>query len=68
MLKFSVGWQDLEREPFSAIVKTYRHAVGEVYFPWPGIAISIAPAAPISPPWHRKASRILRRAAGHSSG
>jgi len=38
MLKFSVGWQDLERESFSAIVKTYRHAVGEVYFPWPGIA------------------------------
>ena len=38
MLKLSVGWQDLEREPFSAIVESYRDTIEEVYFPWPDMA------------------------------
>ena len=38
MLKLSVGWQDLERVPFSSIVESYRDKIDEVYFPWVNMA------------------------------
>ena len=38
MLKLSVGWQDLERVPFSSIVESYRDKIDEVYFPWINMA------------------------------
>lgn len=38
MLKLSVGWQDLERVPFSSIVESYRDKIEEVYFPWINMA------------------------------
>lgn len=38
MLKLSVGYQELEREPFSSIVESYRDTIEEVYFPWPDMA------------------------------
>ncbi len=38
-MKFAVGYQETDTgEPFSAIVRDYREAVAEVYFPWPGCA------------------------------
>ena len=36
MLRLSVGYQDSEKFLFSDIVKTYKSAVEEVYFPWIG--------------------------------
>lgn len=38
MLKLSVGYRELDREPFSSIVENYRAQIEEVYFPWPGVA------------------------------
>ncbi len=36
---FAIGYQRLENgEPFWEIVRDYRSSVGEVYFPWPGMA------------------------------
>ncbi|MPM92514.1 hypothetical protein SDC9_139649 [bioreactor metagenome] len=38
-MKFAIGYQQTENgEPFSDIVRDYREAVAEVYFPWPGMA------------------------------
>ena len=38
-MKFAVGYQQTDiGEPFSGIVRDYREAIAEVYFPWPGTA------------------------------
>lgn len=38
-MKFAVGYQQTDTgEPFSNIVRDYREAIAEVYFPWPGCA------------------------------
>ena len=38
-MKFAIGYQQTDSgEPFSNIVRDYREAVAEVYFPWPGRA------------------------------
>lgn len=35
-MTFTVGYQHMDGNPFSAIVAEYRDRVGEVYFPWVG--------------------------------
>ena len=38
-MKFAVGYQQTDTgEPFRGIVRDYRDAIAEVYFPWPGCA------------------------------
>lgn len=38
-MKFAVGYQQTDTgEPFSGIVREYREAIAELYFPWPGTA------------------------------
>ncbi|MCA1809236.1 MAG: hypothetical protein LC725_07300 [Lentisphaerae bacterium] len=42
-MKFAIGYQQPEHEPFPAMVADYRAQVDEVYFPWVGAPSGRAP-------------------------